>query len=142
MSDVLTTGQCLCGDVTYTLTGEPIRMIQCHCKDCQRATGTGHISNAFFKSDQFEVKGELKAHEQVAASGNNNIRYFCPNCGSRIYNEIASRKGIVGVAAGTADNNDWYDPAMVIYCKERSAWDLTSTDVPNFDEMPPPPPKK
>ena len=97
MSDTLTTGQCLCGKVTYTLIGQPLRMMQCHCKDCQRATGTGHLNNAFFKEEQFQLKGNVKAHEQVAGSGNTNIRYFCPECGSRMYNEIASRKGIVGI---------------------------------------------
>lgn len=142
MSDILTTGKCLCGEVTYTLTGQPVRMIQCHCKDCQRATGTGHINNAFFKTEQFELKGTVKSHEQETDSGNINIRHFCPECGSRIYNEIAARKGVVGVAVGTADDNSWYDPALVIYCKDREDWDLTSTEVPNFDEMPPPPPRK
>ncbi len=142
MSDILTTGQCLCGNVTYTLKGEPIRMMQCHCKDCQRATGTGHLNNAFFKEEQFELQGQVKAHEQTAASGNTNIRYFCPECGSRIYNEIAARKGIVGIAVGTADNNEWFEPAGVIFCKDRPSWDLTTSEVPNFDEMPPPPPKQ
>ncbi len=139
MSELLTTGQCLCGAVTYKLTGQPLRMVQCHCKGCQRATGTGHISNAFFKDEQFELKGELKAYESTADSGNVNTRYFCPQCGSRIYNEVSARKGIVGVAVGSADDNSWYEPAAVVYCSERPGWDMTSTEVPNFDQMPPPP---
>jgi len=69
MSDELTTGQCLCGKVKYKLTGQPVRMMQCHCKDCQRATGTGHLNNAFFKAEQFELTGEVKAHEHEADSG-------------------------------------------------------------------------
>ena len=139
MTDELTTGRCLCGDVTYTLSGEPLRMVQCHCKDCQRVTGTGHISNAFFKTDQFDLKGEVKSFDVTAASGNTNSRYFCPKCGSRIYNTVSGRDGIVGVAVGCADNNDWYKPAAVVYCSERPSWDITDTDVPNFDQMPPPP---
>ena len=142
MSDILTTGKCLCGEVKYTITGEPLRMIQCHCKDCQRATGTGHISNAFFKKDQVEISGELKSFDITAASGNTNRRHFCPNCGSRIYNEITAREGIIGIHVGCCDNNDWYEPNAVIYTDDRAGWDLTSADVPNHAAMPPPPPAK
>ncbi len=142
MSELLTEGRCLCGNVTFTLTGQPARMGQCHCKDCQRATGTGHINNAFFKSEQFNVKGELKSFDTEADSGNVNRRYFCPECGSRIYNEITARPGIVGVHVGCADDNNWFAPDFVVYCSQRPEWDITTDKVPNFDEMPPPPPKK
>lgn len=141
MSDILTTGECLCGQVTYTITGEPMRMAQCHCKDCQRATGTGHVNNAFFKSEQLEIKGNLKAYSKETDTGNNNIRHFCPDCGSRIYSEIEARKGIVGVQVGCCDNNDWFSPDFVVYCKSRADWDITTDKVPNHDMMPPPPPK-
>ena len=42
------TGQCLCGNVKYTISSAPIRMGQCHCDHCRRLSGTGHSSNAFF----------------------------------------------------------------------------------------------
>jgi hypothetical protein len=42
-------GRCLCGAITYSISGEPLGMGQCHCKDCQRASGTGHMSLARFK---------------------------------------------------------------------------------------------
>ena len=134
--EVLTEGRCLCGDVTYVLTGKPVGMAQCHCKGCQRATGTGHINNAFFKTEQFTVKGELSSHEQKADSGNINRRYFCPKCGSRIYNEVSAKPGIVGVHVGCADDNSWFDPAMVVFCSMRPGWDMTSSDIPNHDTMP------
>ena len=38
------TGKCLCGSVAYTIKAdEPLRMAQCHCKDCQRASGGGSM---------------------------------------------------------------------------------------------------
>jgi len=140
MSEVLTTGECLCGQVTYTITGDPLRMAQCHCKDCQRATGTGHVNNAFFKSEQLEIKGNLKAYAKATDTGNSNIRHFCPDCGSRIYSEIEARKGIVAVHVGCCDNNDWFSPDFVVYCQSRADWDITTDKVPNHDKMPPPPP--
>ncbi len=136
MSDTLTTGKCLCGAVSFTLTGDPVNMAQCHCKDCQRASGTGHMSIAFFKEEQFELKGETSEFGVTADSGNVNTRAFCPTCGSRVFSYNSARAGIVGVPVGSCDDNSWFTPKAVVYCKDREAWDNTRTDIPNFDGMP------
>ena len=133
------TGKCLCGAVSYTINAdEPLRMAQCHCKDCQRASGGGHMSLAFFKSDDVDIKGETASFSVTADSGNINTRHFCPKCGSRVYGENSARPGLVGLAVGCTDDNNWFKPAAIVYAKDRPAWDMTSTDIPNFDAMPPP----
>jgi len=53
------TGRCLCGAITFTVAAVPVTMGQCHCKDCQRATGTGHISNARFRCEDVSVSGDF-----------------------------------------------------------------------------------
>ena len=133
------TGRCLCGAVSFALNAEPMRMAQCHCKDCQRASGTGHMSLAFFKSSDVEIKGTTASYAVTADSGNINTRHFCPKCGSRIFGENSARPGIVGIAVGSVDNNDWFKTQAVVYTKDRAGWDFTPSDVPNFERMPPPP---
>ncbi len=140
MSDVLSSGQCLCGEVKYTIKGEPAWMAQCHCKDCQRASGTGHASLAFFKEEQLEIEGEVVSFGVEADSGNTNVRHFCPKCGSRLFSTNSGRPGMKGVAIGCVDDHAWFKPGAVVYCKDRPDWDLTSTEVHNFDAMPPAPP--
>jgi hypothetical protein len=137
-SNAFGTGHCLCGAVSYTLKAPPVRMAQCHCKDCQRASGTGHMSLAFFKEDDVRIEGETGSHAVKADSGNVNTRHFCPQCGSRIFGRNSARPGIVGIAVGGVDDNDWFKPQAVVYTAKRPAWDTTSTQVPNFDAMPPP----
>ena len=136
------TGRCLCGTVTYTLEAEPARMAQCHCKDCQRSSGTGHMSLAFFAEDDVVIEGDFAEYEMTADSGNVNIRGFCPNCGSRLFGRNSARPGVRAVAVGSVDDNSWFSPQAVIYCDHRAAWDITSEELPNFDRMPPPPPAK
>ena len=51
------TGQCQCGAVSFTIAAPPVTMGQCHCKDCQRVTGTGHISLARFKRERRDDRG-------------------------------------------------------------------------------------
>ena len=133
------TGQCLCGAVNYKIEGAPLRMAQCHCKDCQRASGTGHMSLAFFKEDQLEIKGEFSEFTSKADSGNDNIRGFCPTCGARLFGRNSARAGIIAVTAGCADDNGWFDPQAVVYNKDKPAWDCMTSDLPTFDTMPPPP---
>lgn len=133
----LATGKCLCGSVSYTINAdEPLRMAQCHCKDCQRASGGGHMSLAFFKADDVDIKGETASFGATADSGNINTRHFCPKCGSRVYGENSARPGLIGLSVGCADDNAWFKPAAIVYAKDRPAWDQTATDIPNFDMMP------
>ena len=42
------TGGCLCGAVRYTVTGAPVRAVACHCKFCQRRTGSAFIVSIWF----------------------------------------------------------------------------------------------
>ena len=37
------TGSCLCGAVHYTISGDPMMAGHCHCIDCRKSAGTGHI---------------------------------------------------------------------------------------------------
>lgn len=135
------TGHCLCGAVSFTAKAAPQMSGQCHCKDCQRASGTGHMSLAFFKREDVEVTGQTASFAVTADSGNTNTRHFCPRCGGRIYGENSARPGMVGIAVGAIDDNGWFKPQRVVYVKDKPVWDVTATDIPNFAMMPPAPPQ-
>ncbi len=138
MSEPFAKGHCLCGAVSYVVNGQPVRMAQCHCSDCQRASGTGHMSNAFFRADDVEITGETTEYGSQADSGNIVTRYFCPTCGSRLFSQNSARPGIVGLMIGCVDDKDWFEPQSVVYTRNRSPWDITSQDVPNFETGSPP----
>ena len=134
-------GHCLCGAVNYTVNAAPLMSGQCHCKDCQRASGTGHMSIAFFKRDDVQMNGSTKSFAVKADSGNINTRHFCPECGGRVYGENSARPGMIGISVGTIDDNSWFKAQRVVYVKDQPIWDATPTDVPRFEMMPPPPGK-
>ena len=56
------TGRCLCGAISFSVAEPPIRMAQCHCEDCRRLTGTGHIVQAFFKTDDVTISRNLSIY--------------------------------------------------------------------------------
>ena len=84
-SEVEASGQCLCGGVRVAVKGTPVRMAQCHCRHCQRASGAGHASNAIFHAADVTITGETKSYTVTADSGNDYTRHFCPACGGRAF---------------------------------------------------------
>jgi hypothetical protein len=137
-TDVQSKGQCLCGAVTIAVKGTPVRMAQCHCDDCRRATGTGHVSNAIFNEPDVTITGETKSFTVTADSGNAYTRFFCPTCGGRAYGTHTGRPGHVIVHVGMLDDSSWFDPQVVLYTRSRPPWDMTTEAVPNYETGPPP----
>ncbi len=137
MSEI--SGRCLCGSVKYSTSAEPLRMAQCHCKDCQRASGTGHMSLAFFKAEDVSITGQYKEYSSKADSGNENIRAFCEDCGARLFGRNSARAGLMAIAVGTADDNSWFKPQAIVYDKDKPHWDQMDSELPTFESMPPPP---
>ncbi len=142
MSDkIFATGGCRCGAVTINITNEPKMSAQCHCRDCQKASGTGHLPLAFFAEDDVTITGETKGYATTTDSGNTSTRHFCPECGSRLFGKNTGRPGMTAIPVGCLDDHSWFKPGAVVYTKRREDWDMTSRDIPNFEEMPPPPKK-
>ena len=131
------TGQCLCGNVKLTIASEPIRMAQCHCDDCRKLSGTGHVSNAFFKESDVEITGETHSYDSTTDSGSIVTRYFCPICGSRLFGSNSASENIIGISVGTLDDSSWFKPDFIVYNKSKPAWDFMDKNVPAFDGMPP-----
>ena len=69
-------GQCLCGAIRKTAKAAPFRMAQCHCRDCQRVSGTGQTTNALFNEADVETLGETKGFAVTSDSGSTLTRYF------------------------------------------------------------------
>ena len=97
------------------------------------------MSLAFFKADDVEIAGETASYAATADSGNVNTRHFCPKCGSRVFGENTGRPGVVGIAVGCVDENDWFAPEAVVYAASRPGWDVTSEEIPQLRDHAPVP---
>ncbi len=131
------TGQCLCGDIKYTITTPPVRMGQCHCDDCRKTSGTGHASNAFFNKDDVHIEGDTSSYDSITDTGSTITRYFCPKCGSRLFGTSNIVDNIISVTAGTLDDSSWFKPDAIVYNKRKPVWDYMDETIPAFEEMPP-----
>jgi hypothetical protein len=136
-SEPFAAGRCLCGAVRFIAKAKPIRMAQCHCRDCQRVSGAGHTSNALFDAASVEVTGETASYAVKADSGNTFTRHFCPTCGSRVFALNSGRPGMIILSAGAFDDSSGFGPQVVLYARSRHEWDTADGSVPTFETMPP-----
>jgi hypothetical protein len=91
-------GGCLCGAIRYTLTAPITAWRACHCKDCQKASGTLMGVNAIVPASGFTItKGKPRCYKVKADSGRILCRYFCGDCGSPIYShrEISPERLVI-----------------------------------------------
>ena len=131
------TGGCACGALRYAITGEPLLMNDCQCRDCQRKSGTGHGSYLSFLGAKVTLEGQARRWDIVADSGNVKTRAFCPTCGSPVYMTFAAMPDIFTVHAASLDDPGRYRPQMVTYAVRGHAWDHVDPALPKFDKMAP-----
>lgn len=110
-------GGCLCGAVRYAVAGPPIRVINCYCRFCQRATGSTHMFEPIWAAELLSiVRGEPETCLTVSeGSGKEVFVHFCGNCGTKLYLRFERFPDAVGVYGGTLD-----EPASAVAGAENS----------------------
>ena len=74
-------GGCACGAVRYRLSSKPMFVHCCHCRDCQRQTGSAFVLNALIETDRVEIlSGETQAVPVPTDSGRPHVIHRCPTC--------------------------------------------------------------
>jgi hypothetical protein len=129
-------GGCLCGAVTYHGESEPVFMVNCHCKDCQKTSGSGYAAILFVPADAVKIVGEVKYFESAGGSGKTISRGFCPTCGSQLFGKPESLQGLLGVRAGTLDDASQYHPKTDIFTDHAASWDVMLPHTTKFPQAP------
>lgn len=130
-------GRCLCGAVTYECSARPIVMGNCHCRDCQRASGGAYAAGIVVPVSAVTVSGEVRYYDSIADNGHVMSRGFCPVCGSRLFGKGARAPESMSIMAGTLDDPTFFRPQADIYVSSAQAWDHMNPRLPKFQKMPP-----
>lgn len=131
------TGGCLCGNISYECSAEPIVMGNCHCRDCQKATGTAYAAAMLVPRNAVTIAGDVKYYDVTGDSGGTVSRGFCPNCGSRLFSKPPIPE-LMGIMAGSLDDPTWFQPTIDVYAASAQPWDCMNPDLAKFEKMPPP----
>lgn len=131
-------GGCLCGAIRYESSAEPVFSINCHCRDCQRTTGTAYAPVLAVPKDAVEItQGEPTYYTVTADSGETVSRGFCPECGAGIFSKLSANPDMMGLKAASLDDPSWFKPAMDIYTDSAQPWDVKNPELPKVPKMPP-----
>jgi len=131
------TGGCLCGAVRYQADGTPQYAVHCYCRDCQRASGTGHVPVLGMPKAFFKVEGETRSYAARGTSGLPSPRHFCPICGSLLFGTPESAPEVVSIYVGTLDQPSVFHPEAILFKRSRHAWDELVGSLAAYDGLPP-----
>ncbi|MDR3534156.1 MAG: GFA family protein [Rhodopila sp.] len=128
-------GGCRCGKITYVSSADPVFVGVCHCRACQKSTGTAYATVVALPTASLTVSGTTKRYDDAGDTGNATHRDFCPECGSTVTQSADVMDGITMITAGTLDDPSWVKPAMQIYCDSAMPW-ATIVGMQSFPKMP------
>ncbi len=121
---MLRKGQCTRGAVRYSVTQPSKFSYLCQCRQCQRATGTGHAALFMVEAAALSIAGELHEFGQLADSGNTMTRQFCPVCGTIMALCSSGYPHLRFIPAGTLDDPRVFKPSQVIWHSAAQPWDV------------------
>lgn len=131
------TGQCLCGQVHFSIDAEPLGARACWCRDCQRIASGSATVNVLFPEDAVSFQGEMGRFRMVADSGNEVERGFCTGCGAQIYSRTIRPSGLpIRIRAGVLDNPELIAPTAIIWAESAPSWATLDPGLPHFPRGP------
>jgi hypothetical protein len=133
----LFSGGCACGAIRYECTAEPILVWKCHCRDCQRATGSAFAMGVFFPTPAFTfTKGEAQYYVVKGESGRTVYRGFCPACGSPVGARAEAFPDIRVVYAASLDDPSGLEPLAEVWTSSAQPWDYLNPALPKYEHQP------
>jgi hypothetical protein len=126
-------GGCACGAIRYESSEAPVAMVNCHCRDCQRAGGSAYSPTVVVRATALRfTAGEPTYFGVTAESGSRVRRAFCAACGAPLLATTSIRPNVIGVRAGSLDDPSWFRPTADVWTSSAQPWDVMHSDVPNF----------
>jgi hypothetical protein len=130
-------GGCACGTIRYRLTSSPLIVHACHCRDCQRITGSAFVINIWIER-QFVESGsaEPRSFRLAGGSGKPHDVFFCGTCGTYVWSRYHGAPGdFLFVRAGTLDNPEAVRPDVHIFTRSKLPWVNLPQGTPAFREF-------
>ena len=129
-------GGCACGAIRYECSARPIVSSNCHCRDCQRASGGPYTPVVYVPANAFKItKGTPKYYKTASEMAGDNVRGFCPQCGSRLFGGLSDIGQ--GIAASTLDDPSLFEPQFEIFVSDAQPWDRMDPQTRKFEKYQP-----
>jgi hypothetical protein len=124
------TGQCHCGAISFSAVVNPLKVIACHCTDCQAFSGAPFRAVVLVPAEDVSLIGEPKQYIKVATSGNRRAQAFCAECGTHLYATEADAPKTMNIRLGCINERAQLPPAVQIWGKSAVPWLHAISSVP------------
>jgi hypothetical protein len=133
-------GGCDCRHVRYRMATRPLFVHCCHCRWCQRASGSAFALNALIEADRVTLLcGEVDLVDTPSASGRGQQIARCPRCRVAVWSHYAGAGPAVSfVRVGTLDDPDLLPPDIHIFTASKQPWVVIpagATAVPAYYDL-------
>ena len=135
MQDATQTGGCGCGHTHYRVSGAPIFVNLCHCRQCQQQSGAPAALNGFFEAERVELlSGTLTEHTTPTGSGGIQTICRCAQCGVALWSFYPSLgRLLLALRVGTLDDPSTLRPDAAIFLAEALPWAPLPEGIPHFE---------
>ena len=131
------TGSCLCGQLSYELDETKTEaQLHCHCRDCQKVTGSGKATIVMLPRENLRLSGEHKLYKSRGTDGSHVARGFCPICGSQMLTFVEEIPDHVFVKAGTMDDSSWVKINSSFWSDTAMDWSPLDKSLDSFKQNP------
>jgi hypothetical protein len=126
-------GGCLCGRVRFQLSGKLGPVTYCHCRQCQRVSGSAFAANAPVRTAYFGLtSGSDLVSEYESSPGK--FRAFCRRCGSPVYSRRDAEPDIRRIRLGTLDSDPERRPVAHSWVSSKAPWYFIGDSLPQYPE--------
>ena len=134
--DVPLEGGCTCKAVRYRMMTRPMFVHCCHCRWCQRETGSSFALNAMIEADRVELlSGTPEVVDTPSNSGKGQKIWRCPTCRIALWSNYAGAGTAVHfVRVGTLDTPDTLPPDIHIFTASKQPWVVLPSGTPAVPE--------
>ena len=126
-------GGCLCGAVRYTLTRPPNYVYFCHCRDCQKESGSPFVTDMNVDRDAVILSGPLTRYVRTGDSGKSIHRHFCSLCGTTLYTEFDVDLQHVSIKACSLDDPSGLKPDRHLFMLRKQPWLHLADDLEQYE---------
>lgn len=130
----MASGSCLCGKIRYEAQTVGPDITKCHCKICQKLSGSAYGDYTTAPIDQFKwVQGQEELVEFESSPGA--FRNFCRHCGTHMPT-MHSSMGIAFIQPGTLDTEEELKETRHMFTRSKAPWHQMQVGLQEFAEYP------
>lgn len=117
------TASCSCGQLAIVLDGDPHDIIICHCRECQKSTGSAFSVSTYWSNEAIvEIRGESRNYSRLSDAGRKLESHFCPVCGGGPFWYADFLPESVGVGLGHFEESNLPWPTNEYWTVRKHPW--------------------